>query len=215
LQGPPGGFVIAAVVPDPSFLPAVPDASQTGMVWLVGTVTYQVYYYDATAGWVTLDIAEGPQGPPGVQGPMGPQGVQGAVGPTGEQGPVGATGATGGMDQLVKPVWHDASSLLISPWKPVPSIQQGVRYLIDAWGRCQLSGEIFYPGGDFNEGVPIMQCPPGTTPTQNWVLPAIEDVIPARVYRVDIRTDGNIYLQFPLLNTTGQLFLDSLSWMTQ
>jgi len=36
LQGPPGGFTIAAVVPDTTYLPAVPDASQAGMVWLVG-----------------------------------------------------------------------------------------------------------------------------------------------------------------------------------
>ena len=115
-QGPPGGFVVAAVVPDVSHLPAAPTSAQAGQVWLVGTTSYVVYWWNGTA-WQTLNMAAGPQGPPGPAGPTGPAGPQGAVGPTGAQGPVGATGATGGMDQLLPASWQDASSLLVTPWK--------------------------------------------------------------------------------------------------
>ena len=88
-QGPPGGLVIAAVVTDISYLPAVPTADQVGMVWLVGITSYVVYYYDTIIGWQVLDIASGPQGPPGPPGSAGDPGAQGAVGPIGAQGAVG------------------------------------------------------------------------------------------------------------------------------
>ena len=212
-QGPPGGFVIAAVVPDTSYLPATPTAAQAGMVWLVGTTSYVVWYYSAPAsGWLTLNIASGPQGPPGSMGPTGNIGGQGVAGPQGPQGPLGPQGAPGGMSDLVQPGWVDASMYLASPWQVVPG--SGVFSVTDAWGRCSLMGEIYFPGGNPGDGVPIMACPPSTTPQfQNITTLAVEDVIPARVYRVDIRTDGNIYLRFPALNTTGQLFLDSITWM--
>ena len=91
-HGPPGGFTIADVVPDISYLPAAPAAGQEGMVWLVGTTSYVVYWWNGTA-WQTLNVATGPQGPVGPAGPTGAQGPQGAAGPTGAQGPVGPTGA--------------------------------------------------------------------------------------------------------------------------
>jgi hypothetical protein len=87
-----------------------------------------------------------------------------------------------------------------------------ISYLVDTWGRCQLRGEISYPGGNPVDGVAIMACPPGTTPTQTIALPAIEDSMPARVYRVEVNANGTIYLRYPSMNTTGQLFLDNLSW---
>jgi hypothetical protein len=112
----------------------------------------------------------------------------------------------------VKPSWQDATSLLANPWVEVGAPSS---YLIDGWGRCQLRGEISYPGGNPVDYTVLMDCPPGTTPTQSVSLPAIEDVNPARVYRVEVNADGKIYLRSPALNTTGQLFLDSVSWMTQ
>jgi len=208
-QGPPGGFVVAAVVPDVSHLPAAPTSAQAGQVWLVGTTSYVVYWWNGTA-WQTLNMAAGPQGPPGPAGPTGPAGPQGAVGPTGAQGPVGATGATGGMDQLLPASWQDASSLLVTPWKALPGSL--ISYSLDGFGRCQLRGEVYFQGGNPGDASIIMTCPPGTTPTQNATLAAIEDVIPTRVYRVDVRTDGNIVLRFPVPQSTGQLFLDSLIW---
>lgn len=211
LQGPPGGFVIAGVVDAPNLLPAVPDASVDGQVWLVGTDTYTVYYYNVDT-WMTLDIVTGPEGPAGLPGPIGPQGLQGAVGPTGAQGPVGPTGAPGGMDDLVQSAWLDASMLLAAPWQVVPG--SSMFYITDPFGRCSLMGEISYPGGNPRDGTLIMACPPGTAPQfQSLAAFAIEDVIPARTYRVDINMDGNIYLRFPAMNTTGQLFLDSVTWM--
>lgn len=183
------------------------------MVWLVGTTSYVVYYYNTQTGWQILNIASGPQGPPGAAGATGLTGPQGVPGGTGPQGPVGPQGIPGNMGTLVQPSWHDATSLLASPWVAV--VGSTLSYLIDAWGRCQLRGEIFYSSGNPVDGTTMMACPPGTTPTKTVSLPAIEDVIPARVYRVDVSTDGNIYLRSPALNTTGQLFLDNLSWMTQ
>jgi hypothetical protein len=205
--------VVAAVVPDPSYLPAVPTEEQAGMVWLVGTTSYVVHYYNTQTGWQILNIASGPQGPPGQAGATGLTGGQGVAGPAGQQGPVGPQGAPGNMGTLVKPAWQSASSLLTSPWATVSG--STISYLIDGWGRCQLRGEVYFPGGNPVDGTAIMACPPSTTPTQNTYLLAIEDVIPARVYSVEIGTDGNIRLQSPSLNTTGQLFLDNLSWMTQ
>ena len=38
---------------------------------------------------VTIDVATGPQGPPGETGPQGPVGETGPVGPAGPQGPAG------------------------------------------------------------------------------------------------------------------------------
>jgi hypothetical protein len=113
----------------------------------------------------------------------------------------------------VKPQWQDGTSLVASPWtiSPVASVS----YLIDSWGRCQLRGEIFYPGGNPADNVVLMECPPNATPTQALNLPVIEDSTPARVYRVEVNIDGKIYLRYPSANTTGHLFLDSLSWMTQ
>jgi hypothetical protein len=210
-QGPPGGFVIAAVVPNPSYLPAKPTAAQTGMVWLVGTTSYVVYWWNGTA-WQTLNMSAGPQGPSGPAGPTGAQGPQGAVGPTGAQGPVGPTGASGGMAQLVAPQWQDASALLQSPWKAVPG--SSISSQLDAWGRCQLRGEVYLPGGNPQDGAVILQCPSGTKPSHTATVVAAEDVIPARFYRLDIGGDGFVRLRFPSPQTTGQVFLDSVSWIT-
>lgn len=212
VQGPPGGFVIAAVVTDPSYLPAVPTADQMGMVWLVGTTSYVVYYYDPVAHWITLSIASGPQGPPGTAGPPGTPGLQGAVGPVGPAGAVGPVGAPGGMQDLVPPSWNDLTPYITAPWEPVPG--SDVLYLVDAWGRCQLAGEIFYPKANPPDGSQMLQCPPLTSPSNPATVLAVEDVIPARYYRVDILSTGSIELRFPALNTTGQVFLDSVSWMT-
>jgi hypothetical protein len=117
------------------------------------------------------------------------------------------------MGQLVRPTWSDASTLLVAPWRVLGG--SNVDYLVDAWGRVQLRGEVYLSGGNPQDGSIIMACPAGTTPTQKVVVPAVEDVIPARAYRVEIGTDGNIRLRFPAMNTTGQLFLDSVSWMIQ
>jgi hypothetical protein len=211
-QGPPGGFTIADTVPDSSYLPAAPTAAQAGMVWLVGvSPNYVVYWWNGTA-WQILDIAVGPQGPPGPVGSMGSAGTQGVTGPTGAQGPVGSPGIDGGMGQLIQPSWVDGTSLLASPWQPVAG--STVWYIIDAWGRCSLWGEVFYPGGNPPDDSVIMQIPPGMTPiTQDITLPVVEDVNPARTYRVDVRTTGSIVLRFPLMNTSGKLFLDSITWM--
>ena len=211
VPGPPGGFMIAAVVTDPSYLPAVPNAQQMGMVWLVGTTSYLVYYYDPVAGWITLNIASGPQGPPGADGPPG-VGSPGPQGPVGAQGAVGPIGPQGTMDDLTPPSWLDLTPYVNSPWQPVPG--SDVLYLVDAWGRCQLAGEIFYPGGNPTDGSSMLACPPFTTPSQSVTVVAVEDVTPARYYRVDISPDGDVALRFPNLNTTGQIFLDSVSWMT-
>lgn len=211
-QGPPGGFTIAAVVPDQSYLPATPAPNQVGMVWLVGTTTYQVWFHDPTAGWQQLNVAAGPQGPPGPQGVTGGQGVQGATGPTGAQGQSGPPGPQGSMGQLIPPQWQPLLTLL-SPWHPAPG--STIRYLVDAWGRCQLGGEVYYQGGNPPDSSMLMTLPTGTIPTQNVSLVAVEDVIPARFYRIDVGTDGSVRLHHPNTNTTGQIFLDSLSWMTQ
>jgi len=181
------------------------------MVWLVGSTSYVVYFYDPAAGWMTLDIAAGPQGPTGPAGPTGTQGTQGATGPQGAQGPVGPAGTPGGMGDLVAPAWQDASGLVQSPWQIVPGSQ--VRSMIDPWGRCQLGGEIFYPGGNPPDNSPMMLCPLGTVPSQAMTLVTVEDVIPARFYRVNVRTDGVICLRYPNSQTTGQVFLDGLSWV--
>lgn len=210
-QGPPGGFVIAAVVTDTSYLPAVPAPEQMGMVWLVGTLTFVVYFYDPAAGWMSLALAPGllgPQGPPGV---AGPQGAAGSTGPTGAQGAVGPPGPSGTMDDLALPAWNDLSPFITLPWQPVPG--SNVRYLIDAWGRCQLAGEIFYPDGSPQDGSVMLQCPPLTAPSAPVTVTAVEDVIPARYYRVDVSPTGFVELRFPSLNTTGQIFLDSISWI--
>jgi hypothetical protein len=208
-QGPPGGFTIAGVVMDESYLPAVPDASQLGMVWVVGNPPV-VWFYDTTAGWMTLDVAVGPQGLAGDTGLSGGAGEQGPVGPTGAQGPVGPAGADGVAP--LAPTWQPFLTLL-SPWAPIPTSQ--VEYLVDVWGRVQLRGEVFYRGGSPPDMSPIATCPSGTTPTQTVTLYAIQDVTPAQVYRVDVNMDGTIYLRFPATTSTGQLFLDGLSWMTQ
>lgn len=210
-QGPPGGFVIAGVVPDVSYLPAVPTEDQAGMVWLVGTTSYTVHYYNTQTGWQTLPVASGPQGPPGQTGATGQQGTQGVPGPTGPQGSTGPAGPPGTLN-MSQTTWQDATALLRSPWAPVPG--SVVSYLVDVVGRVQLRGEVHYPGANPADGVAIMSCPPGASPDQSVTLLAIEDVIPARMYRVDVNRSGTIYLRYPAMNTTGQLFLDSLSWMT-
>jgi hypothetical protein len=209
--GPPGGFVIAAVVPDISHLPATPLPSQAGLVWLVGTNSYVVYYHDPVAGWLALNIATGPQGPNGIPGPTGQQGLQGAVGPRGAQGPVGPTGAPGSMGQLVPPQWQDFSVLITAPWKIVPGSQ--AHFMVDAWGRCQLLGEVYFPGGSPPDGSIMAQCPPGTVPALTTTVTAVEDVVPAQFYRVDVSTDGNIRLRFPPRTSSGQVFLDAISWI--
>ena len=207
-HGPPGGFTVAAVVPDTSHLPAAPTPAQAGMVWLVGTTRYVVYWWNGTA-WQTLNIAAGPQGPTGLTGPTGPAGPQGVVGPTGAQGPVGSTGPAGATP--TSPLWQPLPALT-SPWAVVAG--STCQYLSDAWGRVQLRGEVYYPGANPPDLSIITTCPVGA-PTHNTTQFAVEDVIPTRVYRVDVHTDGNIYLRFPALNTTGQLFLDTISWQTQ
>ena len=212
-QGPPGGFTIAAVVTDISYLPAVPTDDQAGMVWLVGTLSYLVYYYDAITGWLVLDMASGPQGPPGPPGSAGDPGVQGEVGPIGPQGDVGPAGPPGNVDDANPPSWQDLTPYIANPWAAVPG--SSVRYLIDAWGRCQLAGEIFYPDGSPPDGSVMLQCPPLTSPSNTVTMMAVEDVVPARYYRVDVNSSGFIELRFPILHTTGQVFLDSVSWMTQ
>ena len=211
-QGPPGGFVVAAVVPDTSYLPAIPVGSQVGTVWLVGTTTYVVYFYDSIVGWMTLNMAAGPQGVQGPTGPQGQQGIQGAIGPTGAQGPVGPVGPEGTLASITVPQWQDLSGNLVSPWKIVPS--SSLLFFINPWGRCQLSGEIYYPGGNPPDGSIMIQCPAGTVPSQNSVSPAVADTNPAQFYRVDVGSDGNIRLRYPTLNNAGQLFLDNVSWIT-
>lgn len=44
---------------------------------------------------VTIDVATGPQGPPGERGPAGPPGARGPAGPPGERGPTGPAGPPG------------------------------------------------------------------------------------------------------------------------
>jgi hypothetical protein len=44
---------------------------------------------------VTIDVATGPQGPPGEPGPPGDPGPQGEQGPPGDQGPIGPPGPPG------------------------------------------------------------------------------------------------------------------------
>jgi hypothetical protein len=116
------------------------------------------------------------------------------------------------MQDLVAPSWADLTPFIASPWRPVAGSE--VKYLVDAWGRCQLAGEIVYPNGNPPDGSVMLQCPPLTYPSSPVTMPAVEDVIPARYYRVDISPGGNIELRFPALNTTGQIFLDSVSWIT-
>jgi hypothetical protein len=94
-QGPPGGFVVAAVVPDNTYLPNTPTEAQAGMVWLVGTSSYIVYWYNTQAGWQILNMAAGPQGPPGPAGNTGQTGSQGVRGPAGGSGPTGQQGPPG------------------------------------------------------------------------------------------------------------------------
>jgi hypothetical protein len=209
-QGPPGGFVIAQVVLDESYLPSVPPPENSGMIWLVGTPPV-VWFYDSVQGWITLDVAVGPQGLAGNTGLGGVQGDQGATGPTGPQGPVGPTGAQGDMGQLAPPTWSSLNAYVTSPWQGVPG--SALQYMVDAWGRCQLAGEIYFPGGNPTEGSVMLSCPLNTTPQRPITVMAVEDVIPARTYRVDIGIDGNIRLRFPATNTTGQVFLDSVSWI--
>jgi len=206
--GPPGGFTIAGTGPDTSYLPAAPTPGQEGMVWLIGTTSYVVYWWNGTA-WQTLNMSAGPQGPSGPAGPTGTAGSQGVVGPTGAQGPVGPTGPAGTTPST--PTWQALT--LLSPWVAITNSK--IEYMLDAWGRVQLRGEVYYPGGNPSDMTVIADCPTNTTPTQTVTVPAIEDVIPARVYRVDVDIDGKIYLRFPAGNSTGQLFLDSVSWMTQ
>jgi hypothetical protein len=173
------------------------------------TETYQTWFYDPVAGWQQLEIVAGPQGPPGAAGATGAIGGQGVVGPTGAQGPVGATGPAGTTP--ASPTWQPLT--LLAPWVAVTN--SIISYMLDAWGRIRLRGEVYYPNGNPPDLSPIANCPSGTVPKQTTTLAVIEDVIPARVYRVDVNTDGKIYLRFPALNTTGQLFLDGISWQTQ
>jgi hypothetical protein len=116
------------------------------------------------------------------------------------------------MQDLVPPTWNDLTPYIAGAWSPVPG--SNVQYLIDAWGRVQLAGEIFYPGANPMDGSVILQCPPLTYPANPVTVLAVEDVIPARFYRIDILPNGSIELRFPATNTTGQVFLDSISWMT-
>jgi hypothetical protein len=116
------------------------------------------------------------------------------------------------MGQLVVAQWQDATDLLVAPWQVVSGSL--IRFILDSFGRCQLGGEVYYPGGNPPEGSIIMQCPAGSTPTTDVTVTACEDVIPSRFYRVDINTDGNIRLRFPTSSTSGKLFLDTVSWVT-
>jgi hypothetical protein len=115
------------------------------------------------------------------------------------------------MADLIPPQWQDFSLYLVAPWQPIYG--SSVSFLVDAWGRVQLTGEIFYPDGNPPDDSVMAMCPPGTAPLNGVSLSATEDVIPARSYRVDVGPDGSIRLRYPALNTTGQVFLDSLSWI--
>jgi hypothetical protein len=115
------------------------------------------------------------------------------------------------MNTLIAPQWVDLTPQLVTPWKAVPGSQ--LQWMVDAWGRAQLAGEVYYPGGNPPDRSVIFQCPPGTIPVQTRTVTVVEDVVPARFYRVDINIDGSIRLRFPLANSTGQLFLDNVSWI--
>lgn len=217
-QGPPGGFVIAAVVKDTTYLPCPPDPSQAGQVWLVGPMaggTYQVWYWDQAIttgnGWQELDVASGPQGPQGPAGNAGIAGQQGAIGPTGPQGPPGTQGPSGGMADLIAPQWQDISGLIQSPWQEVPGSR--LLFMQDAWGRCQLRGELFLPGSNPQDQSVMLNVPTGTAPSDITTVMCAEDVIPARSYRVDVGKDGTVSLRFPAMNTTGLIFLDAVTWI--
>jgi hypothetical protein len=116
------------------------------------------------------------------------------------------------MQDLIPPSWNDLTPYINAPWTPVPG--SDLNYLIDTWGRCQLAGEIYYPNGNPPDGSSMIQCPPLTLPSNPVTVMAVEDVIPARYYRVDILPSGSIELRFPASHTTGQIFLDSISWTT-
>ena len=60
---------------------------------------------------VTVDVATGPQGPPGETGPQGPRGEQGETGPRGETGPQGPPGPPGGT---TCPTGYHPGDLLIN-----------------------------------------------------------------------------------------------------
>jgi len=208
--GPPGGFTIAGTGPDTSYLPAQPAPGQEGMVWLIGTTSFQVYWWNGSA-WEVLNLGAGPQGPTGPAGSTGAAGPQGVVGPTGAQGPVGATGAAGANPPT--PQWQ-ALPEIESPWTEMPG--STCQFLYDGWGRVQLRGEVYFPGGNPPDMSLITMCPSNAgPPTETTTCFAVEDVVPARVYRVEVNADGRILLRFPALNTTGNLFLDTVSWQTQ
>jgi hypothetical protein len=88
------------------------------------------------------------------------------------------------------------------------------QYLVTAAGEVRLRGEIQFPGGSPLDTTPIFSCPAGTTPSQLAMLLAIEDVNPARSYRVDIGVDGVGRLRYPERSTSGSLILDPLCWFT-
>jgi hypothetical protein len=115
------------------------------------------------------------------------------------------------MGDLIPPSWQDLTPNLEAPWQVVPG--SSVQFLVDPWGRCQLAGEVYYPGANPLEGSIILTCPASTSPSATRTVLAAEDVIPARYYRIDIGTDGNVRLRFPGSSTSGQLFLDTVSWI--
>ena len=89
-------------------VPASLTASGLPVTFAIAITTPGGHRYAAATPWYVLasvvDIASGPQGPPGADGPPGPQGptgaqgapgIQGPEGPQGPQGPQGAQGPQG------------------------------------------------------------------------------------------------------------------------
>jgi len=115
------------------------------------------------------------------------------------------------MAELIPPQWQDISVLLQSPWKVVSG--SSMLFMQDAWGRCQLRGEIYLPNGNPQDRSVMLNLPTGTAPSQTTTVMCAEDVIPARSYRVDVGIDGTVTLRFPAMNTTGLIFLDAATWI--
>jgi len=115
------------------------------------------------------------------------------------------------MASLVPPGWNNLNSSILAPWAALDSAQ--MLWMKDTWGRVQLKGELTYSGGDPPDGSPMLLCPAGTAPSYPFSLVAVEDVIPARFYRIDVGTDGNVRIRYPLAHSTGHVILDSITWV--
>lgn len=62
---------------------------------------------------VTIDVATGPQGPPGEDGPPGPQGEQGPAGAQGPPGPAGAFSCIDGFAPGLLVINHPGGQVTI------------------------------------------------------------------------------------------------------